>query len=325
MKRDNAQITFRLASFPFYALIFFFFLVTLLSSESQRAAQAWAEDKTGNGLELTLIDANTGAPIRKLKDGDTVEISKRIGKQIAIRADTPADVKSVQFSLDRIEHYRRETARPFLLAGDSHGRPNALELKPGKHTLKVAAKTADHPVSPLKLSFTVTEGSNKSSSESESRAALTRELLEPMPPPKKAAKNEKKNAPPDAQEAPEKTEPAQNEPEQARKRNVVFSLGKGSAAGQIGSDDGRCVSFLDQAEKKMTVACTHSLPQASSAIIERSTAPGKALCELSPPSSPLISSCRATPAIVKDFYEGNLLVRVRGVDGTQLMGNIRQP
>ncbi|MBI1373966.1 MAG: hypothetical protein GC159_14685 [Phycisphaera sp.] len=110
--------------------------------------------------QFVLIDAKTDKPIRELKDGDTIDLSKE-PKELTIEAKTDSvgqEIGSVMLKLNDEEHL--EGIAPYGLAGDDNGDFNAAEiLKPGKYTLAANAFSAEggtgEPFAPTTISFTI--------------------------------------------------------------------------------------------------------------------------------------------------------------------------
>ena len=112
-------------------------------------------------IGFTLVNSQTGEEIKPLKNGDVVDFSKLPSEKINIRADTdPAQVGSVQFSLNRNSNFQMENSAPYALAGDIGDDYNSWEPKAGEHKL-IARPYSSHNGTgalgiALEITFTVT-------------------------------------------------------------------------------------------------------------------------------------------------------------------------
>jgi hypothetical protein len=87
---------------------------------------------------LTLINADTNQPIGQLFDGMELNLATLPTKNLSVRADADAEVKSVRFSYDGEENYQIESYLPYALKGDVNGISyNPWTPSEGNHTLIV--------------------------------------------------------------------------------------------------------------------------------------------------------------------------------------------
>ena len=84
-------------------------------------------------VDLTLVDARSNQDIRKLSDGDTIDLSET--GRLNVRANIRGQVGSVRFGLDEDPNIITENVAPFALRGDSNGNYNAWTPSPGNHTI----------------------------------------------------------------------------------------------------------------------------------------------------------------------------------------------
>lgn len=99
---------------------------------------------------LSLVDAAADNDIRVLRDNDVISVDQ----DISVRAEASSATASVRFSVNGAA-YRRETRRPFAIAGDNSGDYNPWPAAPGTYTITAtpysAAGIAGKP-----LTYTVT-------------------------------------------------------------------------------------------------------------------------------------------------------------------------
>jgi hypothetical protein len=91
---------------------------------------------------FTLVNAETDRDLRRIVDGDVINLSTLNAQFITVRADTiPSQVGSVQFTLNgRVT--RVENAPPYALEGDAPpGNYLAARLNPGTYTLRAVPFT----------------------------------------------------------------------------------------------------------------------------------------------------------------------------------------
>lgn len=86
---------------------------------------------------LTLVDAETDQTVRMLENQDVIVATH----PFSIRADASLATSRVVFEVNG-DVVRRESARPFSLAGDNSGNYNPWNVPPGDYQLKVTPYTA---------------------------------------------------------------------------------------------------------------------------------------------------------------------------------------
>ncbi len=83
---------------------------------------------------FTLIDADTDRPIRRLRDGDVVDLRRLPTRRLSVRAETSGAIGSVRFRLDG-RTVRIENAAPYALSGDRSGDYRPWTPSAGAHEL----------------------------------------------------------------------------------------------------------------------------------------------------------------------------------------------
>jgi hypothetical protein len=68
---------------------------------------------------LSLLNADTGAVIRTITDGSTIDFNTLPTKRVAVRADISGTVKSVKFGYDSNSSFRTESTAPYAMNGDA--------------------------------------------------------------------------------------------------------------------------------------------------------------------------------------------------------------
>lgn len=84
--------------------------------------------------KLQLIDAQSNQPIRTLKSGDTVDLSKT-DRGINIKAETDGQVECIRFAVGDDDNYRTENVAPYALQGDNNGNYSNWAPNPGEYTI----------------------------------------------------------------------------------------------------------------------------------------------------------------------------------------------
>ncbi|MBC7915074.1 MAG: putative Ig domain-containing protein [Pyrinomonadaceae bacterium] len=86
---------------------------------------------------FTLLDAFSQKDIRRLKEGDVLELAK-LPATLSIRADVyPGEmVKSVVFDFNSKENFQTENQAPYALGGDNNGIYKPVVFLPGINTIK---------------------------------------------------------------------------------------------------------------------------------------------------------------------------------------------
>jgi hypothetical protein len=118
---------------------------------------------TGTGVKtFSLLNADTGAVIRTITEGSTIDFAALPTRRVAIRADVSGTVGSVRFGYDASTNFRTESKAPFAMNGDVGDGIHYTLWTPtdGSHTLtgtaySGASATGSILGSPLTVHFTV--------------------------------------------------------------------------------------------------------------------------------------------------------------------------
>lgn len=97
---------------------------------------------TGTGVKtLSLVNADTGAFIRTITEGATIDFATLPTQRVAVRADVSGTAGSVRFGYDGNSNYRTESKAPFALMGDVGDGVHYTLWTPGNgsHTLSATA------------------------------------------------------------------------------------------------------------------------------------------------------------------------------------------
>jgi hypothetical protein len=94
--------------------------------------------ETQQVVSFTLLNAETGQPIRPLNDGDTISLADLPTQKLNIRADTnPAMVGSVRFKLrGKLKMTQLDNQVPYALFGEKGGNYNAWTPRPGTYRVR---------------------------------------------------------------------------------------------------------------------------------------------------------------------------------------------
>ena len=115
---------------------------------------------------ISLINADTNQPIaghETITASKTIDLASLPTRNLSIRANTAAGVKSVRFSVPGVTN-RVESIKPFALLGDNNGDFNAWNPAPGAYAITTTGYAGTGATgatgAPLAVTLTFTGGSN---------------------------------------------------------------------------------------------------------------------------------------------------------------------